>query len=187
MIMGLIEGVIVALVLAGRSAFTSARQEARADEHHQLVRRDVERVRAASSRWPWGVSLLVVGLSVLPLMEQIDPRVKNAARICGARLGSVLSKVLGPLLLPGILATVILVLVRTVGMFELAFLTAGPDSQTLVVVLYYSMSASGIRAQQSADAIAVAHTLMILVLLVAALRYVNPTQLVARVKEEQES
>jgi hypothetical protein len=37
------------------------------------------------------------------------------------------------------------VLVRTVGMFELTFLTAGPDSQTLVVALYYSMSAAGIR------------------------------------------
>ena len=59
---------------------------------------------------------------------------------------------------PGILASAILVLVRTVGMFELTFLTAGPDSQTLVVALYYSMSAAGIRAQQSVDAMAVIYT-----------------------------
>ena len=75
-------------------------------------------------------------------------------------------------------------LVRTVGMFELTFLTAGPDSQTLVVALYYAMSAAGIRAQQAMDAMAVMYTLMMLVLLVIALRFVNPTQLVARVKED---
>jgi putative spermidine/putrescine transport system permease protein len=95
-------------------------------------------------------------------------------------------RVLGPLLVPGILAASILVLVRTVGMFELTFLTAGPDSQTLVVVLFYSMSAAGIRAQQSVDAMAVIYTSTMLVLLVIALRYVNPTQLVARVKEAPE-
>ncbi|MBB4691536.1 hypothetical protein [Paractinoplanes abujensis] len=72
---------------------------------------------------------------------------------------------------------------RTVGMFELTFLTAGPDSQTLVA-LYYSMSAAGIRAQQSVDAMAVLYTSSMLVLPVIALRFVNPTQLVARVKDD---
>ena len=76
-------------------------------------------------------------------------------------------------------------LVRTVGMFELTFLTAGPDSQTLVVALFNAMSAAGIRAQQSIDAMAVIYTGTMLVLLVLALRFVNPTQLVARVKEEE--
>jgi hypothetical protein len=42
----------------------------------------------------------------------------------------------------------------------------------------------GIRAQQSIDAMAVVYTATMLVLLVLALRIVNPTQLVARVKEE---
>src|SRR3712207_6914824 len=96
---------------------------------------------------------------------------------------AVFLRILGPLLVPGILAAAILVLVRTVGMFELTFLTAGPDSQTLVVALYYAMSAAGIRAQQSVDAMAVIYTSTMLVLLVVALRFVNPTQLVARVKE----
>jgi putative spermidine/putrescine transport system permease protein len=103
--------------------------------------------------------------------------------MCGAGVRSVFLRVLGPLLVPGILAAAILVLVRTVGMFELTFLTAGPDSQTLVVSLYYAMSAAGIRAQQSVDAMAVIYTSTMLVLLVVALRFVNPTQLVARVKE----
>ncbi|MBQ0895732.1 ABC transporter permease subunit [Micromonospora sp. U56] len=131
-------------------------------------------------------SVPFVILTMTPFIEQIDPRIESAARMCGAGLRSVFLRVLAPLLLPGMLASAILVLVRTVGMFELTFLTAGPDSQTLVVALYYSMSAAGIRAQQSVDAMAVMYTAMMLVLLVVALRYVNPTQLVARVKEEPE-
>ena len=92
-------------------------------------------------------------------------------------------RILAPLLVPGILAASILVLVRTVGMFELTFLTAGPDSQTLVVSLYYSVSAAGIRAQQTVDSMAVVYTGSMLLLLVIALRFVNPTQLVTRLKE----
>jgi putative spermidine/putrescine transport system permease protein len=90
----------------------------------------------------------------------------------------------GSLLVPGILAASILVPVRTVGMFELTVLTAGPSSQTIITALYYSMSAAGIRAPQTTDAMAVIYTGTMLVLLVIALRFVNPTQLVARVKEE---
>jgi putative spermidine/putrescine transport system permease protein len=96
-----------------------------------------------------------------------------------------LLRVLAPLLVPGILAASVLVLVRTVGMFELTFLTAGPDSQTLVVALYYAVFSAGIRTQQSIDAMAVMYTLSMLVLLVIALRFVNPTQLVTRVRDEQ--
>jgi putative spermidine/putrescine transport system permease protein len=72
-------------------------------------------------------------------------------------------------------------------MFELTFLTAGPDSNTLVVALFNSMNAAGIRAQQSVDAMAVIYMLIMAILLVTALRFVNPTQLVAQVKEEQEA
>lgn len=132
-------------------------------------------------------SVPFVILTMTPFIEQIDPRIESAARMCGAGLQSVFLRVLAPLLLPGMLASAILVLVRTVGMFELTFLTAGPDSQTLVVALYYSMSAAGIRAQQSVDAMAIIYTSMMLVLLVISLRYVNPTQLVARVKEDPDS
>ena len=129
-------------------------------------------------------SVPFVILTMTPFIEQIDPAIERAARMCGARTRQIFFRILAPLLLPGILAASILVLVRTVGMFELTFLTAGPDSQTLVVALFYSMSAAGIRAQQSVDAMAVIYTSMMLVLLVLALRFVNPTQLVARVKED---
>ncbi|SDZ17444.1 putative spermidine/putrescine transport system permease protein [Micromonospora pattaloongensis] len=131
-------------------------------------------------------SVPFVILTMTPFIEQIDPAIERAARMCGAGTRQIFTRILAPLLVPGLLAASILVLVRTVGMFELTFLTAGPDSQTLVVALYYSMSAAGIRAQQSVDAMAVIYTTMMLVLLVVALRFVNPTQLVARVKEDVE-
>jgi putative spermidine/putrescine transport system permease protein len=129
-------------------------------------------------------SIPFVILTMTPFIEQIDPAVERAARVHGARTRHIFGRILAPLLIPGILASSILVVVRTVGMFELTFLTAGPDSQTLVVALFYSMSAAGIRAQQSVDAMAVIYCVMMLVLLVTALRFVNPTQLVARVKED---
>ena len=40
--------------------------------------------------------------------------------------------------------------------------------------------------RQSVDAMAVIYTAMMLILLAVALRFVNPTQLVARVKEDPE-
>ncbi len=124
-----------------------------------------------------------VVMTMTPFIEQIDPKIEAAARMCGANTAAVFGRVLAPLLIPGILAASILVLVRTVGMFELTFLTAGPGSQTLVVSLYESMFSAGIRAQQAVDAMAVIYTGSMLVLLVIALRFVNPTQLVTRLKE----
>jgi putative spermidine/putrescine transport system permease protein len=123
-------------------------------------------------------------LVMTPFIEQIDPNVESAARMCGAGTRRLMTRVLVPLLVPGILAAGLLVLVRTVAMFELTFLTAGPDSETLVVSLYNAAFAAGIRADQSIDAMAVLYMLTTLVLLVVALRFVNPTQLVSRVREE---
>jgi len=129
-------------------------------------------------------SVPFVILTMTPFIEQIDPAIERAARMCGAGTRQVFLRILAPLLVPGILAASILVLVRTIGMFELTFLTADEESSTLVVKLYAEMASPGIRAQQSIDAMAVVYTATMLVLLVLALRIVNPTQLVARVKEE---
>jgi len=126
-------------------------------------------------------SVPFVILTMTPFIEQIDPKIEAAARMCGARTTSVFVRILAPLLVPGILAASILVLVRTVGMFELTFLTAGPTSTTLVVTLYNAVFAAGIRANQSVDAMATIYTGSMLVLLIVALRFVNPTQLVTRV------
>ena len=82
------------------------------------------------------------------------------------------------------LAALLLVLVRTLAMFELTFLTAGPTSQTLVVSLYYAVFASGVRASQSIDAMAVVYMVTTLFWLIIALQFVNPTQIVARAKQQ---
>jgi putative spermidine/putrescine transport system permease protein len=140
----------------------------------------------------WGVilsnlvpALPFVILVMTPFIEQIDPTLESAARVFGAGTLRIFWYVLTPLLMPGILAASLLVLVRTIAMFELTFLTAGPDSQTLVVALYYAVFAAGVRAPQSVDAMAIVYMALTLVWLLIALRFVNPTQLVSRVKEQQ--
>jgi putative spermidine/putrescine transport system permease protein len=137
----------------------------------------------------WGVILAnlvptvpFVVLIMIPFVEQIDPRVEAAARVFGAGIGRLFVQVLLPLLTPGILAAMLLVLVRTVAMFELTFLTSGPTSQTLVVALYYAVFAAGVRPGQSVDAMAVVYMVTTLVWLLIALRFVNPTQIVGRAK-----
>jgi putative spermidine/putrescine transport system permease protein len=125
-----------------------------------------------------------VVLVMIPFIEQIDPRIEAAARVFGAGTGRLFLHVLVPLLTPGILAALLLVLVRTIAMFELTFFTAGPDSQTLVVALYYAVYAAGVRANQSIDAMAVVYMVTTLVWLLVALRFVDPTQIVTRVKRE---
>jgi putative spermidine/putrescine transport system permease protein len=122
-------------------------------------------------------------LVMTPFIEQIDPNLESAARVFGASTARMFWHVLVPLLAPGILAASLLVLVRTIALFELTFLTAGSDSQTLVVALYYAVFAAGVRAPQSVDAMAMVYMLVTLTLLLIALRFVNPTQLVSRVKE----
>ena len=129
-------------------------------------------------------SVPFVVLVMIPFIEQIDPRIEAAARVFGAGTGRLFMYVILPLLAPGILAALLLVLVRTIAMFELTFFTAGPGSQTLVVALYYSVYAAGVRAGQSIDAMAVIYMLTTLVWLLIALRFVDPSQIVTRVKGE---
>jgi putative spermidine/putrescine transport system permease protein len=140
----------------------------------------------------WGVVLAnlvptipFVVLVMIPFIEQIDPRIEAAARVFGASTPQLFVRILFPLLLPGMLAAMLLVLVRTIAMFELTFLTAGPTSQTLVVALYYAVFAAGVRANQSIDAMAVVYMVVTLIWLVIALRFVNPTQIVARAKQQE--
>lgn len=139
----------------------------------------------------WGVvaanlvpTVPFVILVMIPFIEQIDPKIEAAARVFGANTFKLFIHVLMPLLLPGILAALLLVLVRTIAMFELTFLVAGPTSQTLVVALYYAVFAAGVRAVQSIDAMAVIYMVTTLIWLMIALRFVNPTQIVTRAKQQ---
>ncbi|TEU35304.1 ABC transporter permease, partial [Burkholderia cepacia] len=131
-------------------------------------------------------ALPFVILVMTPFIEQIDPNLEAAARIFGANTWRYFRHVLLPLLVPGMLAAGLLVLVRTIGMFELTFFTAGPSTQTLVVALYYAVFSTGVRAPQSIDAMAMIYMAITLVWVVIALQFVSPTQLVSRVKQERQ-
>ena len=124
-------------------------------------------------------------LVLTPFIEQIDPNVEAAARSCGAKTRHVLLQILAPLIVPGLLAAALLVLVQTVGMFEMSYLVSGPGSQTLVVALYWNVTAAGVRPDPAVGAMAVIYMLTTLVLLVIALRFVSPTQMVAQVRDPQ--
>ena len=126
-------------------------------------------------------------LVMTPFIEQIDPSLESAARVFGAGPAKVFRHVLVPLLGPGILAASLLVLVRTIAMFELTFMTAGSDTQTLVVALYYAVFAAGVRAPQSIDAMAMVYMVVTLIWLLITMRFVSPTQLVSRVREHPQN
>lgn len=133
-------------------------------------------------------SVPFVIMTMTPFIEQINPAIENAARMSGATMRKVFTRILFPLLVPGVLAASILVLVRTVGMFELTFLVSGPQSDTLVVAMYRAMTAAGGgTARPLISSMAVVYTAMMMVILVIALRFVSPTQLVAQVKESREN
>jgi putative spermidine/putrescine transport system permease protein len=130
-------------------------------------------------------ALPFVILVMTPFIEQIDPNLEAAARIFGANTFRYFRYVLLPLLVPGMLAAGLLVLVRTIGMFELTFFTAGPSTQTLVVALYYAVFSTGVRAPQSIDAMAMIYMAITLIWVLIALQFVSPTQIVSRVKEQR--
>ena len=119
-------------------------------------------------------------LVLTPFVEQIDVSLESAARMLGANRFQVFRRVLVPLVLPGVLTVAVLSMVRTVAMFELTFLTAGPRSQTLVVALYYDAFAAGTRPTQAIDAMAVLYMVTTLSLLLVALRFISPTQIIYR-------
>ena len=125
-------------------------------------------------------------LVMTPFIEQIDPNLESAARVFGAGPAARVHARAGAAAgagHPGVVAD--RAWCARSATFELTFLTAGPDSQTLVVALYYAAFAAGVRASQSIDAMAVTYMVTTLIWLLIALRFVNPTQLVTRVKRNR--
>jgi putative spermidine/putrescine transport system permease protein len=120
---------------------------------------------------------------LMPFFEQISINLEWGAAMMGANRFQIFRRVLLPLTLPGLLTAGILVLVNTVSNFELTFLVSGAGSQTLVVALFYNVFAGGVRPVYSVDAMAVMYMTMIMVLLLIALRFVRPTQMVFRLDQ----
>jgi putative spermidine/putrescine transport system permease protein len=119
---------------------------------------------------------------LMPFFEQISVNLEWSGSVLGASRWQIFRRILFPLMVPGILTAGLLVLVNTISNFELAFLLAGAGSQTLVVSLYYNMFAGGVRPVYSIDAMAVIYMTMVMALLLVALRFVRPTQMVFRIK-----
>src|SRR5438874_2438589 len=117
---------------------------------------------------------------LMPFFEQISINLEWSGSVLGANRLQIFRRILFPLMVPGILTAGILILVNTISNFELAFLLAGGGSQTLVVALFYNMFAGGVRPVYSIDAMAVIYMTMVMALLLIALRFVRPTQMVFR-------
>jgi putative spermidine/putrescine transport system permease protein len=120
---------------------------------------------------------------LMPFFEQTSINLEWGAAMMGANRLQIFRRILLPLTLPGLLTAGILVLVNTVSNFELSFLVSGAGSQTLVVALFYNVFAGGVRPVYSVDAMAVMYMTMVMILLLIALRYVRPTQMVFRLDQ----
>jgi putative spermidine/putrescine transport system permease protein len=120
---------------------------------------------------------------LLPFFEQISVNLEWGAAMMGANRFQVFRRVLLPLTVPGLLTAGVLILVNTVSNFELTFLVSGAGSQTLVVALFYNVFAGGVRPVYSVDAMALMYMVTVMVLLLVALRFVRPTQMVFRLDQ----
>jgi putative spermidine/putrescine transport system permease protein len=120
---------------------------------------------------------------LMPFFEQISLNLEWGAAVMGANRFQIFRRILLPLTLPGLLTAGILILVNTVSNFELTFLVSGGGSQTLVVALFYNVFAGGVRPVYSVDAMAMMYMTMVMILLIIALRFVRPTQMVFRLDQ----
>lgn len=127
-------------------------------------------------------TLPFVILILTPFIEQVDTSLEAASRMLGAGRLHTFLRIILPLVVPGLLTACVLTVVRTIAMFELTFLVADADSQTLVVALYGDAFGAGIRPEQAIDAMAVIYALTTMTLLGLALIFVKPTQFVVRLK-----
>ena len=84
-------------------------------------------------------SILVVPLVILVMsaaFEGLDDHLLEAARVCGANGVQVFWHVVGPLVLPGLLAATLFAFVTSLNEFTLTLLTYGPRTLTLTIQTY---------------------------------------------------
>jgi len=124
--------------------------------------------------------LPLVILITVPFVEQISPDVEHAAKVFGADNLRLFSRVLVPLLAPGIVAAGVLSLVRVLGSFELTFFVSGAKTQTLVVTIFGALSDPGGPPPALTAAMTVFYMAIALLGLLISLRFANPAQTLAR-------
>jgi putative spermidine/putrescine transport system permease protein len=196
--------VFLSLVLGFPAAYILARRNFRAKPVLMLlyflpllIPQMTYGIPLATTMFRWGVGGSVTGVILavmvpmvplaifilMPFFEQISLNLEWGAAMMGANRFQVFRRILLPLTLPGLLTAGVLVLVNTVSNFELTFLVSGAGSQTLVVALFYNVFAGGVRPVYSVDAMALMYMTTVMILLLVALRYVRPTQMVFRLDQ----
>ena len=196
--------VVVSLVLGFPAAYILARRNFRAKPVLMLlyflpllIPQMTYGIPLATTMFRWGIGGSVTGVILavmvpmvpltvfilMPFFEQVSLNLEWGAAMMGANRFQIFRRILLPLTLPGLLTAGVLVLVNTVSNFELTFLVSGAGSQTLVVALFYNVFAGGVRPVYSVDAMALMYMTTVMILLLIALRYVRPTQMVFRLDQ----
>jgi len=93
--------------------------------------------------------LSFVAITVKTRMENIDQNILDAARDLGADSFYTFTKVLLPMLMPGIIAGGLMAFTLSIDDFIITFFTAGPDSNTLPLAIY-SMLKIGVTPEVNA-------------------------------------
>ena len=124
-------------------------------------------------------ALPLVILITVPFVEQISPDVENAAKVFGANNMRLFTRVLLPLLRPGVVAAGILCLMRVLGQFELTFFVSNARTQTLVVTIFGALSNPGGVPAPLVAAMTVFYMIIALIGLVITLRFSNPADALA--------
>jgi putative spermidine/putrescine transport system permease protein len=125
-------------------------------------------------------ALPLVILITVPFVEQISPEVENAAKVFGASSLRLFTRVLLPLLAPGVVAAGILCLMRVLGQFELTFFVSNASTQTLVVTIFGALSDPGGVAAPLVAAMTMFYMIIALIGLVITFRFSNPADALSR-------
>jgi putative spermidine/putrescine transport system permease protein len=124
--------------------------------------------------------LPLVILVTIPFVEQIPTSTESAARVFGANSFQLFTRILVPLLAPGIVAAGVLALVRVLGSFELTFFVSNAKTQTLVVTIFGAMSDPGGPPVALTAAMTVFYMVIAFIGLAISLRFSDPAQALVR-------
>lgn len=127
-------------------------------------------------------SILIIPLVILIMsatFEGLDERLLEAARICGARGPQILRYVVGPLVMPGVLAVTLFGFVTSLNEFTLTLLTYGPRTVTLTVETYVAIGQGFTEIASALSAILLVPSLVLLVLIQ---RHIKPENVVGGTK-----
>lgn len=83
---------------------------------------------------------------LIPFIEVLDPRLESAAQSLGASRIDMLRRIVLPQLIPGITSAAINIFIRMFSTFLVILLIAGPQTQTLTVMVFSVLQSAGSQA-----------------------------------------